>query len=203
MNRVFGWVVTLLAACLISACANADIKGERASTANPTVALKSVDVIFVDQAAMKKSGLSALRIDSSADAGWMSRAGDELRWVMSDMSEGVVAALAAHSIPGRSYLLSRQSSQVTSSPTHVVAVSMRSAKLASNSPTTFTLNVEIFEGASRQSLWKGSSEIYTGRAGFSKEAQTQSALAKRTKFGEDIVRALQDSGVLPSVPKPI
>jgi hypothetical protein len=196
MKRVLGWAVSLLGAWLLSACATADVTGQRSGTAAPAVALKSVDVVLVDRAGMKKSGLSALRFDSPADATLMAKAGNDLRQAMSEVRDGVVAALAAHGIPGRAYLASFRDSQATSSATHMVIVSMRSATNSPNSPTKLTLNVEVFEVATQQSLWKGSSELYPGGDGFSKEARAKAILEKRQRFGESVVRALQDSGVL-------
>jgi len=202
MKRILGWAATLLAAWLMSACATADVTGQRTGNAAPAVALKSVDVVFMDQPAMKKSGLSALRLDSPGDSVAMARAGNDLRRAMSEVREGVVAAFAAHGIPGRAYLLSLRDAQGSAAASHVVIVSMRSADSSPNSPTKLTLNVEVLELATKQTLWKGSSELYPGGAGFSKEARTTSAQEKRQKFGEGIVRALQDAGVLAGVQKP-
>ena len=195
MKRILGWMVALLFAGVLSACATADVSGQRMSNGAPSVAFKSVDVIFVDQATMKKSGLSALRMDTSADATLMSRAGGDLRRAMSEVREGVVDALAANGIPGRAYLVSRRDEQGPASPTHAVVVSMRSAVTSPSSPTKLTLNVDVIEVATNQIMWKGASELYPGGAGFSKEASAKSALEKRQRFGEGIVRALRDSGL--------
>lgn len=197
MLKVLSFLIALCAAWSLTACATAEVTGVRASATVSTVALTSVDVIFLDRPEMQPTGLAALRPDGAWGAS--ATALHDVQRAMSEMREKVESALTANNVPGRSYLLSHRS-QVDLAASHIVVVSMHSAKVHSGYPTKITLNVQVRERATQRTLWDGTSELTPGGAGFSTDIRKQALMEKQEKFGAGIVRALRESGVVARAP---
>ena len=50
--------------------------------------------------------------------------------------------------------------------------------------------------ATREILWRGRTRLYPGGSGLTKQAQEKDKIEKRKIFGESLVRALRDAGVV-------
>lgn len=201
MGRIANGFVALLVSVLLTACAFNEVSGQRVAGANSETAFRAVDVIFVDQATMTQSGIRAM-IGAPAPQGLMSRASGDLPIVMRELRDGAVAALSENRVPGRALLFSERASLgPSSSYSHLVVVSMQSATISVQTATTFILNVEVLDAATRRSLWKGTSRVNPGASGWNEADRRANLAEKGRKFGEGLIQALRDSGaVLPGRP---
>ena len=198
MRKIMGWAATLFSVWLLAACATADVSGHRVSTAASTVRLSSVDVVFLDKPSLKRTDLGGLFANPNSYSALSDRVVFDVRRAMSEAREGVQAAFAAHGIPGQAYLASdpHGSPKPTS---HKIVVSLISAQANPQNTASITLQVAVFEIATRQLLWQGESKTFPGGDGFSKKARDEAILKKQQNFGEGIVRALREAGLVVDV----
>lgn len=197
MQKIINWVVVLFSVWLLAACATADVSGQRVGTATSMTPLSSVDVVFLDKPSLKRTDLAGTFVNPQAYSALTDRVGWDVRRAMSEARDGVQAAFAANGIQGQAYLVS----DVHGAPratSHKVIVSLVSVQATPQNTGTITLKVAVFETAGNQLLWQGESKTFPGGDGFSKEAREEAIRKKQQKFGEGIVRALREAGLLGS-----
>jgi len=189
---------TLVVAMGLSGCAFNEVTGQRTVVSGERVAFQSVEVIFADQPQLMQQGLGGFLGPTSTNVGAMYGVEMALKSAMGDMRQAAAEALVAHGIPGRARLMSERGEfgPAPIRPSHLVIVSMESAKSGTTTGTEFFWNIEIAELATREILWKGRTRLYPGGSGFTKEAQEKDKIEKRKIFGESLVRALRDAGVV-------
>ncbi|WP_348063283.1 hypothetical protein [Roseateles sp.] len=182
---------------MLTACAFNEASGERVGGASAKAMFQSVDIVFMDAPALSQGGLGAL-VGAPTNYGLMSKAGTDVRTAMRELRDGADAALIASGVPGRAVLLSERMPRGVAATvlTHVVMVSMKSATAGTQTGTSIVLNVEVAEFASRQSLWKGTARAYPGGAGFGVQAMEKDRIEKGKIFGESLIKAMRDAGVL-------
>lgn len=198
MRRIANGFVTLLISVVLTGCAFNEVSGQRVAGTTSGTAFRAVDIVFTDQAAMSQSGIGAL-IGAPAPQGLMSRASGDLPTVMRELRDGAVAALSENRVTGRALLLSERATLgPSSSYSHVILVSMQSATISVQTATTFILNVEVLDAATRRSLWKGTSRVNPGASGWNETERRANIAEKGRKFGNGLIQALRDSGALPA-----
>jgi predicted small secreted protein len=196
MQRTIGYAAALLLVCLLAACATAEVSGRRVSTATSAVRLSSVDVVFLDRPSLKRTDLGGNFASPSSYTGLSDRVASDVRRAMSEARDGVQTAFASHGIQGRAYLASSLYGTPEKPTSHKVVVSLISAQANAQSTASITLQVAVFETATNQLLWQGESKTFPGGDGFSNKAREDAILKKQQNFGEGIVRALREAGLL-------
>jgi hypothetical protein len=199
MRRILDWTAALFAVWLLVACATADISGRRVSTATSTIRFSSVDVVFMDRPSLKRTDLGGVFASPNAYSALTDRVAWDVRRAMSEARDGVRAAFAAHGVQGDAYLVS----DLNGAPrptSHKVVISLISAQATPQNTGTITLQVTVFETAGNQILWQGESKTFPGGDGFSKEARNDAIRNKQHNFGEGVMRALREAGVLGNSP---
>jgi hypothetical protein len=200
MRRVLAALCALSVIVVSTGCAFNEVSGQRVAGSTSTTALTAVDVIFVDRASMNPGGLGGL-IGAPVPQGSMSRASEDLAGLMRELRDGAAAALAENKVPGRVMLSSERSGAAsTASQSHAIVVAMQSATTKPQTPTAFVLSIEVLEVATKRSLWKGTSRVQSGHVGWTKEALLAYPAERKKKFGESLVQALRDAGVLTASP---
>lgn len=193
MTFSFRFAGALALALLAAGCATGELSGGPmgGTVQAATTPLTSVDVVLFDDPKLKTAGLTAIlppRVGENRQAA-MSAAGSGIRTVMREASVGAEDALAAAGIPARVRLASRQG-QAGARPSHVVAVTMKSAtEYQTGGYTNVTLSVQVFEVAGMRLLWTGTADMRSSSA--SRPAERDEVDAA---FGRGLVGALRESG---------
>lgn len=177
----------------LAGCATNELSGQRIAAPGERVPFKSVDVVFVNQTQLKEADGSGSIGDQMAR-----RTTAELHLSMREMRLGTKEAMEARGIPGRTLMMSEQFPATPGAlrPSHVLFVKMEQAQASLSRPIEFFWNAEIQEVATGQTLWKGHVALRSGGDGISAEAQEESKKEKRRKFGDSLIKALQDAGVI-------
>jgi hypothetical protein len=179
--------LVITAALLLAGCTTlGDVKGQRTAVVAPGASVQRVDVVFLDQPTLERTGVAALLPPSGRDFMVIDNARREVRESFSDARRGVEAALVANGISGRAYLLSVPQPARAASASHVVVVSVRSVTRSSSWMRAMA-DIRIFDVQSKQMVWSG-------------EAELPGAVnpTVRDAFGNGVVRALREIGIAPA-----
>jgi hypothetical protein len=163
------------------------------STSLSTVRLSAVDVVFMDQPALQRSGIAGI-LNPNSNPILAYQVQSDIRKAMSQLRDGVKNAFVVHGIQGQSYLAS-DTSQMSKPISHRIVVSVISARAGAQTATEVSLKIEIFEAGSRSLLWQGKTSTIAARVGWSVKAGDESILERGMNFGEGIVRALNETGL--------
>lgn len=193
--RSMGYAAVLLFASLLAACATADVSGHRVSTVASAVRLSSVDVIFLDRPSLKRTDLGSVFANPNSYSGLTDRVTLDVRRAMAEARDGVQAAFAARNVPGLAYLAS-DTRGLPKPTSHRVFVSLISAQATAQNTGTILLKVTVVETATNQLLWQGESKTFPGGDGFSQKAREDAILKKQQNFGDGIIRALREAGLI-------
>ena len=182
--RTLSLLLTLAASFLLSACATGEVKGgliNPAPASQASVEHGVVAIIFMDQTAMKASGLSSFRVGAPQ---YMVE-NPALKRAFSGVALELYGLIKSEDV--RIRLQSELAKPPLPSLSHIVFIAPRSVTIASNSATA-DVDIVIRDERSRQLIWKGESTLVSG----AKDNNKQAAIG--------IVRAMRDAQLLAAAP---